>query len=253
MIAVQVKATKSGRYSSENDETFSYIVTPEDMEYWRPSNLPVIIVLYRQSDESFYWKEIPKSSETGDRKLFFSKTDDVLNRDSVDKLADLTIPKTGFGYYVPPLGGGEEALVNILPIILPQEMFVASTPYSAKKAGSVLLESNEPARFDWVIHGSTFWSFHDPRESVCREIVDFDQVEAIDTAELAFHDDEQELNSFSFLLKSTLRHQYQDDLIWNKEQKILYFKAILANKTRTFCYKSSKNKTDTDVVNVIKN
>jgi hypothetical protein len=80
------------------------------------------------------------------------------------------VPKAGFGYYVPPLGGGEEALVNILPVTLPNEILVSSTPHSAKKATSILLDADELARFDWVIKGGTFWSFADPRESVCKNI-----------------------------------------------------------------------------------
>jgi hypothetical protein len=44
------------------------------------------------------------------------------------------VPKAGFGYYVPPIGGGEEALVNILPVKLPAEVFVSSTPHTPKKA-----------------------------------------------------------------------------------------------------------------------
>jgi hypothetical protein len=105
-----------------------------------------------------------------------------LDASAVDRLAALTVPKTGFGYYVPPLGGGEEALVNILPVTLPEEIFVSSTPHTAKKAAAILLDGDQPPRFDWAIKGGTFWSFCDPRDSVCRNIVDLDQVETIDTS-----------------------------------------------------------------------
>jgi hypothetical protein len=59
--------------------------------------------------------------------LKFNKAEDRLGPSAVDRLASLTVPKTGFGYYIPPLGGGEEALVNILPVTLPREMYVATT------------------------------------------------------------------------------------------------------------------------------
>lgn len=251
MIAVQVKATESGKYVSETDEGFSYLLRSRDLEYWRGSNLPVIIVLYRRSDDTFYWKEIARSGADEDRRLQFDKERDLLNQSAVNRLASLTVPKAGFGYYVPPLGEGEEALVNILPIELPKEMFVASTPHSGKQATALMLESDEPARFDWVTHGGSFWSFHDPRTSSCREIVDLDQVEAIDTSYLAFHEDLDEQNNFSFLLKRTLRHQVRADLNWDKNNKLLYFKALEAGKSRTFYYESSKNKTHADVVNVV--
>lgn len=250
MIAVQVKAKDSGRYASESDHQFSYLLRSEDLNYWRVSNLPVIIVLYRRFDDSYYWQDIPRGVGPGERRLLFDKSRDVLDGSAVDRLAALTVPKAGFGYYVPPLGGGEEALVNILPIILPSEMFVATTPYNGRKATAVLLNGDEPARFDWVIRGNDFWSFHDPRTSCCREIVDLDQVEAIDTEQLAFADDVDEQNNFVFLLRNALKHQVREDLNWSKDRKLLYFRALLADMPRTFAYEASKKKTEADVVNV---
>jgi hypothetical protein len=253
MIAVQVKSTVRGRYSSESDENFYYLVRSIDLAYWRGSNLPVILVLYRQEDESFYWKAIPSDMADGERRLQFDKHLDRLDANAVDRLADLTVPKSGFGYYVPPLGGGEEALVNIIPLKLPRELFVATTPFAPKKAVSILLDGDQSPRFDWVMRAGRFWSFHDPRTSVCREIVDGDQVEAIDTEYLAYHEDEDERYIFAHLLRDTLRHQFRDDLWWSKARKLLYFRALEEGTTRTFYYDSSKNKTDADVVNVVRN
>ena len=68
MIAVQVKARHGNPYASEDDDGFTYTVRSEDLEYWRPSNLPVVIVLYRDTDESFYWKEIPRGVAEGERR-----------------------------------------------------------------------------------------------------------------------------------------------------------------------------------------
>lgn len=251
MIAVQVKTTKEGRYAGESEEGFHYLLRSEDLAYWRPSNLPVIIVLYRESDESFYWKEIPRGDDAQERRLTFSKRDDLLDRDAADRVAALTVPKAGFGYYVPPLGGGEEALVNILPIKLPSEVFVATTSYNARQANSILLQDDEPARFDWAIKGGAFWSFHDPRTSVCRSIVDIDQVEAIDTAHLAFHDDVNERNTFAYLLRQTLDHQVRGELSWSKENGCFYFSARAEYTTRVFRYESSVKMTEAEVVNAI--
>lgn len=249
MIAVQVKARHGNAYASEDDDGFTYTVRSEDLEYWRPSNLPVIIVLYRDTDESFYWKEIPRGVGEGERRLKFDKRLDRLDADAIDRLASITVPKAGFGYYIPPLGGGEDALVNMLPIAFPKEMFVAPTTHSPKDATSILLELDEPARFDWVIKGDTLWTFQDPRKTVCREIVELDQVEAIDTRHLAFHEDVDERNVFAHLLRRALDHQFKD-LGRDKERSQFYFRALAANTSRTFAYKSSKQKTSSEVVNV---
>lgn len=249
MIAVQVKATESAKYTGENDQSFTYLLRTDDLKYWRTSNLPVILVLYRQSDESFYWKEIPLDFEVDQRKLQFSKSSDILNRDAADAIAQLTVPKAGHGYYVPPLGGGEEALVNMLPITLPNEIYVSSTPYSSKQAMAILFDSGETPRFDWVIKGRTFWSFHDPRSECTRLIVDQDQVEAIDTSDISLHEDLDEQYNFSFFLKQLLRHQFDRDLGWEKGNKIFYFRAEKENTSRSFKYLATKNRAETDVVN----
>ena len=60
MIGVQVKATDIGKYANEDENGFKYLLRTADLEYWRISNIPIILVLYRRSDESFYWKEIPR-------------------------------------------------------------------------------------------------------------------------------------------------------------------------------------------------
>jgi hypothetical protein len=250
MIAVQVKATDAGRYASETTEGFTYLLRPQDMEYWKGSNLPVIVVFYRRTDNSFYWKEVSRDYDLAERRLQINKVLDVLDSGTANRLADLTVPKAGFGYYVPALGGGEEALVNILPITLPTEIYVASTPYDGRRATAILLNSDEPARFDWSIAGDTFWSFHDPRTSACRDIVHLDQVDAIETSDLAFHDDVDEANRFVHLLRQALRHQTRDDLYWSKDRKILYFRALHPNTPRNFAYESAKKRTDADVVMV---
>src|SRR6185437_2482145 len=82
MIAVQVKATESSRYSSENDARFTYLVRPEDLSYWRGSNLPVILVLYRKSDETFFWKQVDVQPRE-ERRLTFDKANDVLDQGAV--------------------------------------------------------------------------------------------------------------------------------------------------------------------------
>jgi hypothetical protein len=253
MIAVQVKAREESRYASEDDNGFSYLLHPDDLTYWRGSNLPIVLVLYRKSDETYFWKEVGIDIEQEGRRLQFDKRRDVLDKDAVDRLAALTVPKAGFGYYVPPLGGGEEALVNILPVTLPEEIFVASTSHTAKKAVSILLNGDNPARFDWTISGGTFWSFSDPRESACGHIVDIDQVEAIDASEIAFQEDRDELNNFAFLLRKTLDHQVRADIGWCKERKLYYFRALAANTPRAFAYEASKKKASTEVVNVAVN
>jgi Domain of unknown function (DUF4365) len=69
MIAVQVKATESSRYTSEDETGFSYLLRPDDLTYWRGSNLPIILVLYRKSDKTYFWKEVGVDIKGEERRL----------------------------------------------------------------------------------------------------------------------------------------------------------------------------------------
>lgn len=250
MIGAQVKARQSNAYTGETDHGFTYLLRKDDLAYWAGSNLPMIIVLYRDSDNSFYWQAVGPASANQDRRLTFDKNRDRLNEGAKDRLAALTVPIAGFGHYIPPLGGGEEALINILPVYPPEEMFIASTSLSSDAAIARLLGADEPARFDWAISGRTFWSFHDPRENACCAIVDTDQVEAFETFRLSEHDETQERSNFSFLLRKTLEHQFRDELHWNNDNRALYFAAPDRNTAKIFSYTATKNRTSAEVVNV---
>ena len=68
----------------------------------------MILVLYRQSDDTFFWKSLENLVGEAERTLQFDKERDVLDGRAKDRLAALTVAKQGHGYYVPPLGGGSD-------------------------------------------------------------------------------------------------------------------------------------------------
>ena len=53
-VAVQVKTTANGAYSREDKTGFEYLLRTADLEYWRNTNLPVVIIVIRLSDQSLY-------------------------------------------------------------------------------------------------------------------------------------------------------------------------------------------------------
>ena len=70
-IGAQVKTTEDGAYVREDDAGFEYIVKPDDLAYWRGSNIPVIIVFVRLSDGSMYWKPVDAGLAAEPRRLQF--------------------------------------------------------------------------------------------------------------------------------------------------------------------------------------
>lgn len=250
MIAVQVKATEKGAYTGETDNGFSYLMRSEDLEYWKGTNLPIILVLYRISDGSFYWKSVELGGGLAERRLEFNKANDVLNAEAKDKLAALCVAKSGQGHFVPPLQGGETAVINMIPIQLPDEMFVATSQHSVRKALSIILEDKSSAQFDWIIFNNSYWSFRDPTSLSSSAIVDLDQVEAIETDLISNHEDDDQRNQFAFLLRKTLGQQFNGRLRWVKDKKLFYVLAKKKNTPVKFSYQSTINKTSAELVNV---
>lgn len=251
-LNVQIKTTAKGRYDRENKEGFSYLLKIDDLEYWRQHPEPVIIVLHRISDNSFYWKSVEVGHGQGDRTLTFNKQADRLEPNSREALIKVCTDKRGLGTFVPAAEQSESAIINMFPIVLPDEIFVSTSPFaSMRKAGYALGQAGR-YRSDWILANSTgaYWSFHDPRYKETAHIVDLDQVEAVDTTILSESDDQQTLNDFAFLLRRCFDEQFSHILDTDREKRVSYFRATDPDIRRTFSYQSLVNQTTAEVVMV---
>jgi hypothetical protein len=128
LLGVQVKATASGKYVGETDQQFEYLMKAADLAYWRKYNIPVIVVLWRQSDGNAYWKDVSAGVHGDERRLKFDKREDIFSPSCADKLAALTIDRRMPGVYLPPLNIGETAILNMMRIRLPQEILSLHRP-----------------------------------------------------------------------------------------------------------------------------
>src|SRR4051794_39510874 len=203
-IAVQVKTTADGRYTRETDASFEYLLRTADLDYWRSSNLPVVIVLFRLSDESFFWKSVEQGAAGEERRLVFGKVADRLDADALDRLAQLAVDRGRLGSFVPPMRTGEPAHLNLVRVLMPDEIFVAESPFrSGRDAVPALLQA-EGLHFDWVIRGRRFVSFRDPRGGALEAIVEPDTVEAVETGCVAASDGRDDEVAMIELLRRTL-------------------------------------------------
>jgi len=154
-LGVQVKSTERGRYIRETDHGFEYLLKPVDLKYWRSTNLPVIIVVWRQSDESAYWKDVTDCVKGEERRLKFDKAADIFDARCADRIGALTIDRRTPGVYLPPLNCGEEAIINLLRVNLPDEIFLATSPFGSRRNAIPELLKQDNTRFDWVIRKKT--------------------------------------------------------------------------------------------------
>jgi hypothetical protein len=253
MLGVQVKSTEIGKYIRETDRDFEYLLKPDDLTYWRGSNIPVIIVVWRQSDSSAYWKDVTDCVKGDERRLKFDKEADLFDVRCADRIAALTIDRRTPGVYLRPLNQGEAAIINLLRIKLPDEIFLASSPFGSGRDAVPELVKHDNARFDWVIRKRRFVSFFDPRNYATRAIVDFDQVEAIDTSLFALNDDLDDTNDMIDLLRRTVERQNLTQLAYLRKDRLFHFRATEINKSRSYKYVSNVNETSAKVVSAYPN
>jgi hypothetical protein len=60
--AWRVSTTKDdGGYTAETDQGFEYLMDAKDVDYWRGSNIPVVVLVHLGTDKA-WWKSV----ETGE-------------------------------------------------------------------------------------------------------------------------------------------------------------------------------------------
>lgn len=249
-IAVQVKTRADRKYDGETAARFRYLMQPEDVSYWRQSSLPVVLILLRLSDSTFYWKDVADCVAGNERMLEFDKAADRLDEAAMDRLAAVAVRRGRLGAFVPPMRTGERAHLNLMRIVMPDEIFVANSAFaSGRQAVPHLLATGE-RRFDWVIRDRRFVSFRDPRGTGLEAIVDVDTVEAIDTELIADSDDHDDELVMIELLRRTMDEQFSADLAWEKDARAFFFRTSERYAPRRYEYRSLKDPTSAMVVQV---
>jgi hypothetical protein len=208
----------------------------------------VIIVVVRLSDQSIYWKDVSSGAQGDERRLQFDKVADRLDGSSIDRLAQLAVERGKLGSFVPPMRSGEPAHLNLMRILLPEEIFVADSPFKSGRDAMPTLLGQDGRYFDWVIRGRRFVSFRDPRGTALEKIVDLDTVEAVDIALVAMNDDPEDEVIVIELLRRTLEEQFSDDLAFDKDARAFHFRAPEPLTPREYRYRSLKEMTSATVV-----
>src|SRR5882672_12465313 len=85
------------------------------------------------------------------------------------------------GKALPEIATLEAAIIKLLRVRLPDEIFVATSPFGSGRDAIPELHKQNDIRYDWVIRKRRYVSFFDPSKYGTRAIVDLDQVEAIET------------------------------------------------------------------------
>ena len=251
-IAVQIKTRIKGQYTREDDQGFEYLMDERDLKRWQKSNIPIIIVFYRLKDDSVYWKSILDHVSDDERRLRFDKSKDCLQRSSVDAIASLMVDRTTPGWWIPPLNGGENVILNMFRVVMPEKIIVAQPANLNGRAPGAAISRVSNPRFDWSIRRNRFIAFHDPRGQSSELLVKPNSVKVVDTVSFINAGNQDDSNEMAFLLRKCLERQFKNQLTFRKHKKrsLLMFYSETPNASLEYSYHSAFNKAKSKVVSV---
>jgi hypothetical protein len=251
-ISAQLKTRKSGSFSEETGESFSYICDQKDIDYWSGSNLPVILIIARLSDKLIFWKSIQTWFADPDRrrtrKVVFDKRKDVLDEAALPGFSSTVASFATPGLIVPSTRSAEFLDLNLLKVVYPERIHVAATELSYTELRKALVEAYGNPPIDWILHGKRICSFRDISLPPFRDVIEEGTEEWLGTREWFESDGEVTKRLFVQLLGRTLSEMVHEPLAYWSSKRYLFFKLRRDRKRNKFSYKSFEKQTSREVV-----
>ncbi|KQT62270.1 MULTISPECIES: DUF4365 domain-containing protein [unclassified Aureimonas] len=224
-VAVQIKTTEKKIYDAETDVSFKWTAKEADYAYWAQSNLPVILLLIRLSDDTIYWKEIVDPQAGGNRQLSVLKAKDGFDQAAAETIAQLAVDRSRPGVFLPPVPEGESFWINLLKIDLPSRIWVAPRRVIEKTSAiNMMMRRGKGVHEDFAfISGRRIISFRALDEGPFSAIVEAGAAEEVETTAFSLTDDPAERGGFIELLRRTLQEQFAGQLEWREDRKVLFF------------------------------
>ena len=253
VVQVQSKATE-GQFESETATSLTYICKEKDLQYWLSGNAPVILVRSRPDTNEGYWVSIkdyfkdPKVLAT--RKIVFDKTANRFDQNIAPQLRSLAIPKDS-GLYLGNKPITETIYSDLVPVNFPSTLYVCPVSVSDPAEIAATLKDAGVQQREWILRSKTIISFHDLRDDAWSVVCDKGAVEQINTEEWSESKEIAKQYEFIDLLMSCLRSQLLlNGIMFEKKQKLFFFRADPDLKAYRYSYQSRKVKTSREVFSV---
>lgn len=254
VVQVQSKATTNQRFTAETDTSFEYLCKEKDLEYWLNGNAPVILVVSRPDTGEAYWASIKDRFKDLDaqkaRKIFFDKARDRFDANARADIVNLAVPKDS-GIYLAPPPKQEVLYSNLLGIShYAPTIYIARTPHrSPSDLGPELRKFCKHPPGEWVLADKLIYSFHDLAEEPWIHVCERGTLEAVDTDEFAFSDDDERVWIFVRLLTQCLREKLfvEHQVIYNKSFDYFHFRPSRDLSSRMAHYQSIEKSTSREV------
>jgi len=253
-LLVQSKAVAAS-FDNETATHFDYPFSRRDIEYWRKSNVPVLLIVSRPSTREAYWVSVSRYFSDPARRLSSTvRFDKSLNRFSDQSFRDLLdhAAPADAGVYVGPLAKEERLVSNLLEVAsLPSKIYVAAATVSTPKAAWQILGSKRPRPGGcWIIKSRQLIGFHDFGDREWAGVCDQGSVECFSTSEWAESNDPDRRADFLDLLRRALVEKLYPQVRYRREFECFLWSAPSPCKPVKAPYFGLKRESDLTVFSV---
>lgn len=227
-ILVQSKAS-SHSFPGETEDSFHFLLDPDDVAYWQNGSNKVIIICSHPSDGEIWWapaeRAVPPRPGRKSWRLTFDKSRDRLDAESVGRLQLWATDATP-GRAVSGRRRQRETLDTNLVLIdqLPETIYFGPTWKGSARALGPALRDRGYYRSDWIVRGGVVYSFSRPERDGLGGLLD-GGFESIETHEWAESKDRETLTNFADLLRQGLLEQEYRKLWYHRKKRLFVFRS----------------------------
>jgi hypothetical protein len=253
-LLVQSKAVDQ-QFPNESVSGFEYTISRRDLDYWRRSNAPVLLIVSRPSSREAYWISIKRYFDGTAKQLSCTvRFDKERNRFSSESFRELLedAVESDAGVHVGPALRDERLISNLVEVPkLPADVFTAATTLERPKAAwDILRQQKVRVGGCWIMKSKQIFGFHDFGEHVWSDVCDQGTVERFSVTEWANSEDADRKADFHHLLRRALEDKLFPNVKYRDDLECYSWRASQTGKPMKAPYSGLKRESDLSVFNV---
>jgi hypothetical protein len=230
-IGVQVKAY-SGAFNAETNDSFEFLPSEDDVDYWMHGTMPVILVCCKPWAEEAYWINIrgyfSDPHRRRSRKIVFNKKETRLDEDALPQLEKLALP-TSLGLYLGAPPRREILYSNLVRVSrVPNKVYIGVSEFRKRKQIFAVLRENgiEHPQGEFICRDENIITVHDLRLPPWETVVDATAVEVHPFEQWWREDVDKRRNYAVELLNHCLTAFFQNKGVrWRASDEVFFFKS----------------------------
>lgn len=225
-IFVQSKAY--ARFPGETDEKFHFTCDPRDLDYWLKASSPVIIVCSHPDTEEAWWAHVQSwfadPSRRASRRIDIDKATQKFDAAAVEALFKIADPHAK-AHTPGPVNKKETLVSNLVPVEFPPVYYTAQVASGLKPRDvyEAQRKTKHPVRSDFFLSHGRIYTWGPIAGTALVRVADTAANQTPVGELIGGGPDAQRL--FVRLLNAGLQHDLRDLTRWNRDRKLIFYKA----------------------------